>query len=269
MNKLNIETIRRIYFIFTGVFVIAMGITFICVAADIYYTGDGVNAAFIREVVAERLLQLAIPFIVLIGVIAVGFLFPVFDHIVKPNNTPRSLRILEKKWLALDQRKESCMPEKNYLKWTNAKRIVLVAESVVMFSSAVAVLCYLFNTAHFLGQNVTSEVLMMVKHVLPWIISSFTVIIFTSCFNAFADLKRLRELKNLVSSCGAAEHEKEQTHTVHKVNKSFENDKFVWILRVIILILAILFIVFGTLNGGARDVMIKAINICTECIGLG
>ena len=25
----------------------------------------------------------------------------------------------------------------------------------------------------------------------------------------------------------------------------------------------------GVLNGGMRDVLIKAINICTECIGLG
>ena len=28
-------------------------------------------------------------------------------------------------------------------------------------------------------------------------------------------------------------------------------------------------IIFGIINGGARDVLIKAINICTECIGLG
>ena len=28
-------------------------------------------------------------------------------------------------------------------------------------------------------------------------------------------------------------------------------------------------IVLGINNGGMRDVLIKAINICTECIGLG
>ena len=32
---------------------------------------------------------------------------------------------------------------------------------------------------------------------------------------------------------------------------------------------AILFIVLGVMNGGLRDVLVKAINICTECIGLG
>jgi hypothetical protein len=33
--------------------------------------------------------------------------------------------------------------------------------------------------------------------------------------------------------------------------------------------LAILMIVAGVMNGRMRDVLVKAINICTECIGLG
>lgn len=40
-------------------------------------------------------------------------------------------------------------------------------------------------------------------------------------------------------------------------------------LRAIILVIAIVFIVLGVMNGGLRDVLVKAINICTECIGLG
>ncbi len=40
-------------------------------------------------------------------------------------------------------------------------------------------------------------------------------------------------------------------------------------LRTAILVIAIIFIVLGVMNGGLRDVLVKAINICTECIGLG
>ena len=39
--------------------------------------------------------------------------------------------------------------------------------------------------------------------------------------------------------------------------------------RVVVFLIAILFIVLGVRNGGMRDVLQKAIRICTECIGLG
>lgn len=41
--------------------------------------------------------------------------------------------------------------------------------------------------------------------------------------------------------------------------------KGVWLLLVVSAAL----IAAGILNGGLRDVLVKAINICTECIGLG
>ncbi len=40
-------------------------------------------------------------------------------------------------------------------------------------------------------------------------------------------------------------------------------------MRKLLVLLAILLIAVGVANGGARDVLVKAINICTECIGLG
>ncbi len=38
---------------------------------------------------------------------------------------------------------------------------------------------------------------------------------------------------------------------------------------IVIGVIAIALIAIGVLNGGMRDVFVKAINICTECIGLG
>ncbi len=40
-------------------------------------------------------------------------------------------------------------------------------------------------------------------------------------------------------------------------------------IRIAVAALAIVFIVLGIFNGGMADVLSKAINICTECIGLG
>lgn len=41
------------------------------------------------------------------------------------------------------------------------------------------------------------------------------------------------------------------------------------LIQAVIVVAAVLFIVLGVLNGSAWDVLVKAINICTECVGLG
>ena len=47
------------------------------------------------------------------------------------------------------------------------------------------------------------------------------------------------------------------------------NEKKYHAWRNIIIVVSIIFIVAGLLNGGTIAVLAKAINICTECIGLG
>lgn len=45
--------------------------------------------------------------------------------------------------------------------------------------------------------------------------------------------------------------------------------KHIGMIRMMLYLLAAVFIVLGVMNGGWYDVLVKAINICTECIGLG
>ena len=41
------------------------------------------------------------------------------------------------------------------------------------------------------------------------------------------------------------------------------------LVRRVMLVFAIVFVVLGIFNGSMKDVLVKAINICSECIGLG
>lgn len=41
------------------------------------------------------------------------------------------------------------------------------------------------------------------------------------------------------------------------------------IIKIIIIVVAIISLIFGAIFGGFKDVLTKAVNICTECIGLG
>lgn len=45
--------------------------------------------------------------------------------------------------------------------------------------------------------------------------------------------------------------------------------KGVWLYRAAIFALAIVLLIVGVANGGMKEVFLKAINICTQCIGLG
>ena len=40
-------------------------------------------------------------------------------------------------------------------------------------------------------------------------------------------------------------------------------------IRTVLIAAALIIIIAGVINGSARDVLIKAITICTECVGLG
>lgn len=54
-----------------------------------------------------------------------------------------------------------------------------------------------------------------------------------------------------------------------KVDNSAPGGRSVKAVRCAVLALAAVLIVLGIANGGMKDVLIKAIKICTECVGLG
>ena len=41
------------------------------------------------------------------------------------------------------------------------------------------------------------------------------------------------------------------------------------LIRRVLLVAAVIFVVLGVQNGSMKDVLVKAIRICTECVGLG
>ena len=62
---------------------------------------------------------------------------------------------------------------------------------------------------------------------------------------------------------------KEINPVLLKIKKTVSSKYFIWGIRGAFAALGVAFIVVGALNGGMRDVLYKAINICMECIGLG
>ena len=262
------EKIRYIYAIAIGVFVVAMGIAFICVAADIYYSGGAHQGAFTRDIVAGRLQNLAIPFIFLIGAIAVGAIFPLFGVKIKPTSE-HAEKLLSAKRPSEGNGSEYEAAEANYKKLRTIRLYMWVGECEILLGCTIAVLVYMLNTSHFLSENITGEIFRMVQNVLPWIAVAFATLVGVAIANGIIAKKQVKELKALIkygSGDPAAPHVPEW---VTAAKKALTSDITLWVVRGIVFVVAVTFIILGIVNGGANDVLIKAINICTECIGLG
>ncbi|MBD5131248.1 MAG: hypothetical protein HDT28_01445 [Clostridiales bacterium] len=265
MNKT--EKIRLIYSIIVGVFAVAIGIALICVAADIYYSGRGTGVVFTREIVSARLKEIAIPFFVLAGLIVCGVIFPLYDVKAK-RKSEDALRLLSPKTPSGGEGEDYVQAAQNYKKLKLIRYIVWGVALAATLACTIASLCYLLDTANFKSENVTAEIFAMTKNVLPCVLVSFAALVAAAVVNGVLANRQLAALKAMIKNGNGTPKEK-GVKWYEKILNTLSTDLALWIVRGAVAVVAVTFIIVGALNGGAHDVLVKAINICTECIGLG
>ena len=74
--------------------------------------------------------------------------------------------------------------------------------------------------------------------------------------------------KDLQTSGSKSEKDSHKTEK-NTASAGISSIKKASLLQAVIVIAAIFLIIAGVVNGSARDVLYKAANICTECVGLG
>ena len=122
-------------------------------------------------------------------------------------------------------------------------------------------LCYLLNVNHFDSSgDLTAQAINMSIHLLPWVIISFISLIGLTLYEEYSAKKSIEHIKYIIKTNGKKKEEKYHDNTSNLV---------VNVARVSILVISIVLIIVGLFDGGVDDVLQKAINICTECIGLG
>lgn len=262
------EKIRRIYAIVLSVFIVAMGIALICVAADIYYSGEGPGKIYSREIVGDRLKKLAIPLLFLIAAIIAGAIFPAFE--VKAKRTSEeTLRKLQRRMPADGDGEEFVAAKKAYRKMNIIKLSVWCSALAAALAGTIASLVYLADTANFKGDNLNGQILDMVKVVLPCTLVALAAFIAASYTNGYCAKEQVKHLKTMIR-CGSREIAiPKELEILDKVNKVASHNITLWVVRGVVLALSITFIILGILNGGPDAVLGKAIRICTECIGIG
>ena len=161
---------------------------------------------------------------------------------MEPDNR---LRLMKKKFTDLP---EAARAEENL-----RKKIGYGTAAVVAACAALS-LVYLLNRDHFTSWDLETVMGQMLAHTLPWTIIAFASVTAAS-FLCRRSMEREIALLKGVSGSKAPEAAAKPSRLPY--------------VRIALYAVAAILIVLGINNGGMRDVLIKAINICTECIGLG
>ncbi len=268
------KSVRLYYGIFLGVFTVVVGALFIWQVLDIYLGGiapefDSAHV-FSRERVLKALSKIDLFFWLWIAAVVVGFvLWEVFPVKEKPRKICPDLqyaRLIKKLPTSAPEGKESAYEEVRQTE--RLIRGIKWADIALLSVAAVMTVVYLCIPSNFPGKDVTQEILNMVKVVFPVIFAALIVM----CVGAYLQKVRVKNaldpLRNVVGGAKPAAESGNAT-VYQKVCAFFDDKRVILALRVGLAVIGVAFIIWGALNGNARAIFIKAINICTECIGLG
>lgn len=256
------QKIKRIYAVcgwILSALILVTGICFAVSCVSIYRSGD---KPFSRESVALAFEKIAIPvYLCIAGVIGCGVL-----SLVLPLPTSKVKAITERK-ITLERVLSGVSEEdlENSLKEKLSKerrmrqilRVVCVAICLV---AAVISAVYACNPSHYTLENLNGDILSAVLVVLSCAVLSLAACYVLGVLLCDASMKREMEVLSAVP----------KTRGVKKEQKISRPQPWrPWVIRGVILLVGIFFVLMGIFNGGAEDVLGKAIRICTECIGLG
>jgi len=139
----------------------------------------------------------------------------------------------------------------------------------------IPILLYVTNGAHFAQtdpEGLDRNLIALVRFTAPWVIAALL------CLIVSAVLREKSMQRETDAAQARAKTEKEagivkDPEAVRKdagiYNTAPETAKRRVLVRRILMVAAILFIVMGIFGGSMKDVLVKAIRICTECVGLG
>lgn len=280
MQEKTCKTVRLCYGIALSLMTAVTGALFIWQTLDIYLSGG--SRPFTREIVLERLNRIAPAFWIWVVMVAVGFIiWEVFAVSCKRAPLKDDCYALRR----LKKRMPQKVGESGLASLKAVKRGELINLIVKLCAAALCLagvaygIAYLATSANFPKTDVNDEMLNMAAHLAPCVFAALLILCGVTLYLSISAKKQLPYVKQIIAS--AKSDEKNGVEAVYVTGntavadlygrwKALSNHKyFILGVRIAIAVFAVTFIILGIVNGNMRAILIKAINICTECIGLG
>ncbi len=262
-KKARYNTIYNIVF---TIFSIVLGIIFILFSYTILIKGKNavkenpLYTIYNIEIVKTYLNILIAPFILWILVIISGI---VIKHVFKIEDKENINQMSKIDTYNVLCKKIKYVNDKSVLKDINKERknrlIIFISVSIIALLLMIFPARYLFTKANFPGENTNNEIKRMVLNVLPFIVLNFILYGGYIYYYLRSVNKETALIRDIIK------------HAEFQQNVSTNNNNeqlYINIVRAVVFVTSITFIVIGIFNGGYKNVLVKAINICTECIGL-
>lgn len=258
MKKETIKYIRLIYGIVLGVMTVVAGICLIAACIGIYRSGG--EQIYTAEKVTLAFSEISGPVYWCLAMIVLGFILdfalPNTDKKRKPEKNYAAIleRLLAKRDLdtCADETKQAIGKERALRRRDSIVCLVLLAVCSAGF------LIYGVNPANFHQSEINGSMVKAVAILFGCLAVPFGFSIFAA-YRSKASLKREIELVKTIP----AGEKKVSSSPAPAANRGL------MVARCVVLSAAIVLVVYGFFAGGTADVLTKAINICTECVGLG
>lgn len=257
MTKNTTAQLRRIFELVLSISILLAGICLISACLTIYYSGNGYSPEAVRQAFGT----VAVPVWVCIGLTFVGFV----AELILP--LPRKSKVQKNNFFALArvlERKDTSGCEPALLEAIGKerkKRTLLSALQLVLTAVCFGIfLVYALNGSNFHSSEINGSMIRAMWVLIPTLAVPFAF----SVFVAFAKEKSYGKEAQLLKS--APDTEKANEDGSHGIKSS---ERAALAVKLILVAIGVAALVYGALAGGTADVLAKAVNICTECIGLG
>ena len=260
MSKKTANLVRLIYRSILSLALIATGIMLMVSCVNIYNIGQ---RPFTPSNISEAFSKIAVFVWITCGAIVAGFIL----DLLLPAEPHKIKSVKDKKTTLLHLQRKlnvSAVDEATLIlikKEEKTRKIVRIVTIALGIAAAIPAIIYSFNFKNF-GADYNASVISACLLLIP---SAFVCMGICTAFAYFESASISRQI-TLTKSALAA-----QKTTLQKeiARKSTSHTKLIFGIRIAIALVAIIFIALGIINGGMADVLSKAVNICTECIGLG